>query len=109
MGGTLACGSDAGAASASEAMINLELAMLAFCLNDPQTPACFSPADALRAATLNSARSLGLEGRFGSLAPGKTADLVVLDGDPLADMTRIGAPAAAVFVDGRLVHNPAGL
>lgn len=41
--------------------------------------------------------------RFGSLEVGKVADLVVLDGDPLADPAVMGTPAAAVFVDGRLV------
>jgi len=43
----------------------------------------------LRAATLHSARALGLEQRLGSIAPGKLADLVVLEGDPLADPTRL--------------------
>ena len=41
------------------------------------------PADALRALTLHPARVLGLEDRLGSLAPGKDADLVLWEGDPL--------------------------
>lgn len=108
-GGMVACGSDSGAVPATQAMVNLELSMLAFCLNDDRRPDSFTPADALRSATIHSARALGLAERFGALAPGKTADLVVLDGDPLSDLARIGAPAAAVFVEGRLRHNPAGL
>jgi imidazolonepropionase-like amidohydrolase len=39
---------------------------------------------ALKALTLAGAQMLGLEGRIGSLAPGKDADFVVLDADPLS-------------------------
>jgi imidazolonepropionase-like amidohydrolase len=42
----------------------------------------FSPLEAIQIGTLNGARYLGREARIGSLAPGKQADLVVLDGDP---------------------------
>ncbi|MBB5078359.1 amidohydrolase family protein [Nonomuraea endophytica] len=45
-----------------------------------------SPARALRAATRDAARCAGLERASGTVAPGKYADLVVLDGDPLADI-----------------------
>jgi predicted amidohydrolase YtcJ len=38
---------------------------------------------ALRGITINAARHLGLERELGSLAPGKLADLVILDRDPL--------------------------
>lgn len=41
-----------------------------------------SPAQSLRAATLGSAELLGVGDRFGSLAPGKEADLVIVRGDP---------------------------
>jgi imidazolonepropionase-like amidohydrolase len=44
-------------------------------------------AQALRAATLEPARYLGLEDERGSIAPGKVADLVLLDADPLRDIT----------------------
>lgn len=40
--------------------------------------------DALRAVTVNAARQYFEEARKGSLRPGKTADLVLLDADPLA-------------------------
>lgn len=65
-----------------------------------------SPADALRAATLNPARWLGATDSLGSIAPGKRADLVLLDADPLADIrntTRI----VAVIADGRLYDRAA--
>ena len=44
----------------------------------------FSALDALRAGTLDGARGLGVEQDLGSLERGKLADLLVLDGDPLA-------------------------
>jgi hypothetical protein len=40
----------------------------------------------LRAATLNGARTLGFDHQLGTLEPGKLADLIVLDKDPLADI-----------------------
>lgn len=45
-----------------------------------------SPAEALLAATRQAAEALGVEAEVGTLIPGKQADLVVLDGDPLADI-----------------------
>ncbi|NKE58822.1 amidohydrolase family protein [Lentzea sp. PSKA42] len=45
-----------------------------------------SPLRALQAATIEPARMLGLDDRLGTVSPGKLADLVVLDADPLADI-----------------------
>jgi imidazolonepropionase-like amidohydrolase len=42
--------------------------------------------ESLRAATLNGAKSLGLDEQIGSLEVGKLADLIVIDGNPLADI-----------------------
>ena len=42
----------------------------------------FTPVEALVAATSSAAELIGLEDRLGSLAPGKIADVVVVDGDP---------------------------
>jgi imidazolonepropionase-like amidohydrolase len=58
-----------------------------------------APADALRAITLHPARVLGLEDRIGSLAPGKDADLVLWEGDPLDVRHR----ALRVWQEGREV------
>ncbi|MFL6768923.1 MAG: amidohydrolase family protein [Sphingomicrobium sp.] len=44
------------------------------------------PMDVLRTGTINPARALGLDRDLGSLEPGKLADLVVLDDDPLEDI-----------------------
>jgi imidazolonepropionase-like amidohydrolase len=50
-----------------------------------------SPMDALRAATLNSARLLGKERELGSIAVGKYADLIAVDGDPLQNIATLSA------------------
>ncbi|HEX4564992.1 MAG TPA: amidohydrolase family protein [Vicinamibacterales bacterium] len=42
----------------------------------------FTPVEAIRIATLNGATYLGRQARVGSIAIGKQADLVVIDGDP---------------------------
>jgi enamidase len=42
----------------------------------------FTPLEAIRIGTLNGATYLGRQARVGSIAAGKQADLVVLDGDP---------------------------
>ena len=45
------------------------------------------PAHALQAATINSARLLGIEGEAGSIEAGKRADIIAVKGDPLADIS----------------------
>jgi imidazolonepropionase-like amidohydrolase len=45
-----------------------------------------TPMESLRAATLSGARYIGLDKDIGSLEPGKLADLVVLDANPLDDV-----------------------
>ncbi|MCH5685086.1 amidohydrolase family protein [Niabella sp. W65] len=45
-----------------------------------------SPHEALKTATINPAKSLGLDGNIGSLEIGKFADLLVLDKNPLEDI-----------------------
>ena len=49
----------------------------------------FTPLEAITIATLNGARYLGRDREIGSIAVGKQADLVVLDGDPVADIAAI--------------------
>lgn len=44
----------------------------------------FSPVEAVRIATLNGARYLGRDTRIGSVAVGKDADLILIDGNPAA-------------------------
>jgi len=57
-------------------------------------------AQALHATTASSAELLGLDGELGTLEPGKRADLVIVDGDPL-DVTTLAERVEAVYVDGR--------
>jgi imidazolonepropionase-like amidohydrolase len=53
--------------------------------------------EALQAATLNPARFLGIEDDFGTIASGKTADLVLLDANPLEDISNTRKIAAVVY------------
>ena len=61
-----------------------------------------SPAAALRSATFDAARVLGLDAELGTIEPGKLADLVAVPGDPVAD---IRATTKVSFVmKGGVVH-----
>jgi len=60
-----------------------------------------TPLEALRAATLNGARYLGLDRDLGSLEKGKLADLIVLDRNPLIDI-RASDSVRLVMLNGRL-------
>ncbi|HKH91193.1 MAG TPA: amidohydrolase family protein [Gemmatimonadaceae bacterium] len=64
------------------------------------------PLDALRAATLNPARYFGATDSLGTVAPGKLADLVLLDADPLADIGNTRR-IRAVFLGGRVLDRAA--
>ncbi len=66
----------------------------------------FSPAEALRAATLNPALVLGMADSLGAVRAGFLADLVLLDGDPLADI-RNSRRIRAVVANGRLLDRAA--
>ena len=50
----------------------------------------FSPAEVIAMATTEAAAALGLGAVTGRLAPGYEADLIVVDGDPLADIAALG-------------------
>jgi len=65
-----------------------------------------SPLAALRAATYEPARYLDALDSLGTIAPGKLADLVLLDGDPLVDIHNTRR-IAAVFTRGRVYDRPA--
>jgi imidazolonepropionase-like amidohydrolase len=108
-GATMAAGNDGGVPPCTPAMIGHEIRMLDFVMNEESDDTRFTGADAVRVATINSARSLGLDDDFGSLEAGKIADLVVVDGDPLQDASVVGSPVAALFMDGKLVVNRCGL
>jgi imidazolonepropionase-like amidohydrolase len=62
-----------------------------------------TPLEAVTAATSTNALALGLEGEIGQITPGRIADLLVVDGDPAADVTAIGR-TWAVIQGGRRVR-----
>jgi imidazolonepropionase-like amidohydrolase len=58
---------------------------------------------ALSAITLDAAKILGIDERFGSLEPGKVADIVLYDGDPFEHATQV----THTIQDGRVVYDRA--
>ena len=60
-----------------------------------------SRAEAIKWITANPAKSMGIDGKTGSLEPGKAADLVVWSRDPFS----VYAQAEQVFVDGALIYD----
>jgi hypothetical protein len=59
----------------------------------------FTPLEAIRIATLNGATYLGQQAAIGSIAIGKNADLVVINGNPAANINDI-EKVEIVFKDG---------
>ena len=55
-----------------------------------------TPAEAIRSATLVAAEAIGWDDRVGTLSPGRFADLVAVDADPLADIEVLRRPTAVV-------------
>jgi hypothetical protein len=56
-------------------------------------------AESLQTATIVPARMTGMDGRVGSIAPGKTADIILVDGDVSKDLTNL-RHVRTVFLDG---------
>ena len=64
----------------------------------------FSPLEAISCATRNGAELMRMADRIGTLQPGKLADLVVVDGDPLRDISVLqDRPRLSVMQGGRFV------
>ena len=59
----------------------------------------FTPLEALRTATVNPARFFGMTDSMGSIEVGKTGDLVVLDANPLADISNTKRISAVIVGD----------
>ncbi|WP_347156554.1 amidohydrolase family protein [Pontibacter chitinilyticus] len=91
-GVTILAGSDAGAYNSyvyPGQSLHKELEML--------QQAGLTPAQALRTATINGATTMGRADKYGTVAVGKVADLVLLNKNPLADIKNTEAIEAVVF------------
>ncbi len=62
-----------------------------------------TPLGAIRSATIDAAASLGRSQELGSIAPGKFASLIAVQGDPLEDITRLQQMSGVIW-KGRLLH-----
>jgi imidazolonepropionase-like amidohydrolase len=71
------------------------------------TDAGLSTTEALVAGTSGSAEAIGVGGIAGRLAAGRQADILVVPGDPIADLDVLGRPLD-VFQAGRRVRQLAG-
>ena len=65
------------------------------------TRAGLTPLQVLRSATVNGAKAMGMERELGAIEPGRLADLVILDADPLADVNNL-SQVDRVVKDGRV-------
>ena len=85
-------------------------AMIAgFCVHDElatMVRAGMTPLAALQTATVNPARYLGREMTLGTIAPGRSADLVLLDANPLDDIANVRR-IRAVATAGRILDRSA--
>jgi imidazolonepropionase-like amidohydrolase len=65
------------------------------------------PAQVLKLATLGAARIMKHDAERGSIAPGKLADLVLIDGNPAANISDVRKPA--LVVKNGVVYKPSEL
>ncbi len=65
-----------------------------------------TPMQVIVAATSGSARAMGMDGDLGTLQRGKSADLLVLNGNPLTDFSNL-RKIDAVWIGGRPIRRPA--
>lgn len=80
-----------------------------FCVHDElglMVAAGMTPVAALQTATINPARYLGREMTLGTIAAGKSADLVLLEANPLEDISNVRR-ISAVVTSGRFFDRSA--
>ena len=65
-----------------------------------------TPMQAIQAATINGARTLQVDAKYGSLEGGKVADFIILNADPLADITN-SRKIDSVWMNGKQVDRNA--
>jgi imidazolonepropionase-like amidohydrolase len=61
-----------------------------------------TPFQIIQAGTINGARAIGIEDKTGTLEKGKWADIIVLDGNPLEDLTALKR-VIMVILEGEIV------
>ena len=100
----LLIGDDYGAAGMDHGIYNEELALY---VDEIGIPAL----DVIRWATKHGAEALGLGEQTGTIEAGKLADLLVLDGDPLADITVLGdrSKLLAILLGGAAIKDQLSL
>jgi imidazolonepropionase-like amidohydrolase len=91
----LAVGTDAGSTFVGHGLAAVEVEIL--------TRFGLSALEAIAAGTVNAARMLHLEGEIGTVAEGRLADLLIVDGDPTRDIAALQA-VAMVLKSGRIVR-----
>jgi imidazolonepropionase-like amidohydrolase len=102
LGVPIALGSDNGAPSRFRAGDNAEEYQF-------MVEAGMPPERAIVAGALDAARLLRLDGLIGSLEPGKLADLIVIDGNPLEDITTLNNRVVFVMRAGKVYRDDLGL
>lgn len=95
LGGIVALGTDYNDGLNGSEMLLRELAFL--------VQAGLTPMEAIEAATRHAARVSGHGDELGTLQPGKLADVIVVDGDPLKDIRALGN-VSTVIVDGEVAY-----
>jgi imidazolonepropionase-like amidohydrolase len=88
LGVPLATGTDTGEVGVTSDMVWREIVLL--------RDHGLSAMAAIAAATSVGARLLGLHDEIGTIEPGKRADLLLVEGDPLADLARLASPMAVM-------------
>ena len=95
LGGTVALGNDYGAGDAVVGGMPLREMQLLLASG-------LTPMDVIEAGTRNAAQVCGHGGELGTLEPGKLADVLILDGDPLADIETL-SKVVVVMKGGQIV------
>jgi imidazolonepropionase-like amidohydrolase len=67
-----------------------------------------SPMQAIEAGTLGSSRALALDTEIGTVEAGKAADLLLVDGDPLQDVSAVRTGLVGVIQAGRVMRDDLG-
>jgi imidazolonepropionase-like amidohydrolase len=94
MGPRIVCGTDAGCFDYSFGHMDYGISLM--------IEGGMTPMEALKSATSVAAEACGVSATVGSLESGKRADVLIVDGDPLTDISSVGRPLA-VFKHGRRI------